>query len=290
VTELDLRGPVPTPARRLRDALEPLATQAWWSPVARARFDGLGLARIDAYVWGRAAALGEPAPAVVVAAFGVFEPGLLRGAYERGRHGVERAVMLDARLEVATAGLEGALGDDPAVHRHVAELADLLLAATDGLDGVARPLFSGLRALPAPPTAHGRLWRAAELVREHRGDGHLAVSLGRGLTGVELNVLTELWLGYPLGEYAATRGFDRTAIEIAVEGLARRGWLADGGLTEAGRRARQELEDATDAAQDALVARLGDRLDRAIAVADGLSHRVVDAGAFPVDARKRAAG
>jgi Helix-turn-helix family len=254
--------------------------------VARDRFDALGLPRIDAYVWGRAAALGEPAPAVVVAAFGVFEPTFLGAAYERGRRAVERSVILDARLDVATTGLEHVLRDD----REVAVLADLLLEATDDLDGVARPLFSGLRGLPTPSTAHGRLWRGAELVREHRGDGHLAVSLDQGLSGLELNVLTELWLGYPLGEYAATRGFSPDRIDAAADALVGRGWIADHSLTEEGRRARQTLEEATDRAQDVLVTRLGDRLDWAIATADRLSRQAVDAGAFPADSRKRAAG
>ncbi len=46
--------------------------------------------------------------------------------------------------------------------------------ALDAVDGMGRPLFSALRGLPVPDSPHGRLWRAAELVREHRGDGHLA--------------------------------------------------------------------------------------------------------------------
>jgi hypothetical protein len=45
---------------------------------------------------------------------------------------------------------------------------------------------------------------AAELVREHRGDGHLAAPVAAGLDVVTMNVLT-VWLGYPPGEYSATR-------------------------------------------------------------------------------------
>ena len=58
--------------------------------------------------------------------------------------------------------------------------------------------------------------RAGELVREHRGDGHLAACVAAGLGTVQANVFTELWLGYSLGEYTSTRGFgtDRIAASL----------------------------------------------------------------------------
>ena len=71
-------------ARRLRDALEPIATQGWWSRAVAERLSALGLDFFEAYVWGRAASLGEPAAATVVATFGVFDPALLTAVYKRG--------------------------------------------------------------------------------------------------------------------------------------------------------------------------------------------------------------
>ncbi len=70
----------PTPARRLRDALEPIATQGWWSRPAGEGLTALGVDFFPGYVWGRAAALGTPTASVVAATFGVFEPGMLAAA------------------------------------------------------------------------------------------------------------------------------------------------------------------------------------------------------------------
>jgi hypothetical protein len=159
------------------------------------------------------------------------------------------------------------------------------------LDGAARPLFSSLRALPVPADPHGRLWRAAELAREHRGDGHLASCLAAGLGAPEMNVLTELWLDYPLGEYSATRGFPTERLTEAAEILERRGWLdAQHSLTTAGRTARASIEAATDASQAGLIAALGDDLDSVISSATTVGDAVLEAHAAPADARKRAAG
>jgi hypothetical protein len=193
-----------TPARRLRDALEPIATQGWWSRPAGERLTALGVDFFPGYVWGRAAALGTPTAAVVAATFGVFDQDLIAAVYESGSAAVSRDDILDARADGGTAGVASV-----ATEAECAALADPLLAALDSLDALGRPLFGGLRALPVPSSGAGRLWRAAELVREHRGDGHLAVLVGAGLGAVEANVLTELWLGFGLGEYSGTRGFGR---------------------------------------------------------------------------------
>lgn len=274
-----------SPARRLRDALEPVATQGWWAREAHEHPSAQGLGFFENYVWGRAASLGEPAADVVVAAFGVFEPEFLTAAYEAGRAKVSRRDMLTARDSGAAGALAAVLAAG-----EVSELADALLDAVQPLQVTARPLFAGLRSLPVPEDPHGRLWRAAELVREHRGDGHLAACVTAGLDPVESNLMTELWTGYAAGEYTATRGFDEKRIADALGGLQARGWVADGRLTQVGRAVRDAVEDATDRTQDPLMARLGDRVEDLIAQSERLSALLVTAASAPTDPRKRAAG
>jgi hypothetical protein len=278
-----------SPARRLRDAIEPIATVGWWSAPAADGLDGLGHDFFDGYVWGRAASLGaDVSDAVVVAAFGVFEPGLLTAIYRKGRAISTQEAVLVARADGASAGLAAAAAGVDATL--VDEFGHVLLGALDGLDGVGRPLFSALRQLPVPIDPYGRAWRAAELVREHRGDGHLAASVAAGLDMVTMNVLTEVWLGYPAGEYSATRGFSLERIDASVTDLRRRGWLGDDGLTNAGRAARDAIEDATDRSQDALILALGDSFDTVVAAAATIGSAVIAAHAAPADPRKRAAG
>ncbi len=171
-----------------------------------------------------------------------------------------------------------------------AAIADRLLDAVDGLDGLGRPLFSGLRSLPLPASPAGRLWRAAELVREHRGDGHLAVLAGADLGAAEANVLTERWLGFGLGEYSGTRGFGPEALADAVRHLSERGWMDDDDLTDDGWEARAAIEAATDASQASLIAACGSGLDDIVAGAALISDRLIEARSFPADPRKRAGG
>lgn len=278
-----------TPARRLRDAMEPIATIGWWSREAAEAVTGLGHDFFDGYVWGRAASLGADVSApVVVAAFGWFEPSLLTAVFDHGRSISSRDAVLDARSAGATAGLIAAtVGVPEETIDVVAGMLDML----DGLDGSGRPLFAALRDLPRPATAHGRAWRAAELVREHRGDGNVAASVAGGLGVAEANVLTELWLGYAVGEYSSTRGMSPEAAGDAIAALRDRGWVDESGqLTASGRAGRNAIEAATDASQAGLIAALGDRLDDIVGAASTISASVLAHHATPADPRKRAAG
>src|ERR1700728_1291356 len=264
------------PARRLRDACEPLAMHALWNRRTNERLAALGLDFLTGYVWARGRSLGEPSPPVVAAVFAWFEPGLLAGLYETARTAVRRERLLAVRdASTAVSLAEVLAGDDPA------EVA---------ADGPGPPLFSGLLGRGRPGDPYQRLWWACDLVREHRGDSHVAVANAAGLRPVEMNALTECWIGMPLLSYTATRGWPEAAMSAAVDGLQARGWLRDGALTDAGRAGRAGIEDRTHAAELPIAAALGDRLDEVVARLDGWSERCIAAGAFPADILKRAAG
>lgn len=274
-----------SPARRLRDAAEPVATFPIWSRRVNEAQAELGLDFLSGYVWGRAAALGVPTAGAAAAAFAWFEPSLVGAVLAAGTAAADRAELLAVRDREAAAGLAEVLdGED------LDATADLLLGAAHALPTVGRPLHAGLRERPVPAGAAGRLQRACELLREARGDAHTAVVVAGGLGAVEANVLTELWLGMPLGSYTATRGWSPEALAAAVQRLEERGDLADGGLTERGRATRAGLEAATDAAMAPAVDALGGQLEDVVGRLHAWGDRCVAAGAFPADSLKRAAG
>ena len=273
-------------ARRLRDAIEPIATQGIWAREVNERCAALGLDFLGTYVWGRAASLGTPPPAVVTATFGVFAPALVEAVYAQAVATADRSAVLTAREEGSVASLRRVLGDP----QGVPELTAVLRRGLAGAHLVARPLYAGLAALPVPTDPWGALWRVCELLREHRGDAHLAVCLSAGLDPVRMNVLTELTCGLPLGSYTASRGWSPDQIGAAATTLTEDGLLADGALTEQGEELRAVLEDMTDDAEDAVVAGIGDDLADALARLADYSGDLIEAGAFPADPAKRAAG
>jgi hypothetical protein len=118
----------------------------------------------------------------------------------------------------------------------------------------------------------------------------VAAAAAAGLDPVEMNILTELWIGMPLLSYTATRGWAPEVMHGAVARLESRGWVRDGGLTGEGLAERLSIEQHTDAQEQPIVAALGGRLEE---VCDCLNHwgqLCIEAGAFPPDILKRAAG
>jgi hypothetical protein len=274
------------PARRLRDALEPVAMHAVWCAGTNHRLaDAFGLDFLGAYVWGRASALGEPAPGVVAATFAVFEPSFVAAVYSDARSRASWSDLVAARDEATAASLRGILGDVD-----VSRVTAALRRGIDAGDGTGRPLFSGLAGRDWPADAYAGLWRACDILREHRGDSHIAACVTAGLDAVEMNLLTEVWLGMPAFSYSATRAWPTAVLEAAAGRLRSRGWLDGARLTPAGRLARDEIEARTDAAQQRVVEAVGDDLDDTVAQLSAWSTALVAAGAFPPDVHKRAAG
>jgi len=274
-----------TAARSLRDAAEPVAMHAVWSRRVNEALAEHGLDFLSSYVWGRAATLGEAAPGVVAATFAWFEPSLVTTQYEQGRSLLPRPRLLAIRTKQSIAGLAELLDG-----QEVAPVAEVLKRALGAIDGTGRPLFAGLRGLGWPTEPAGQLWRACDLIREYRGDGHVAAVVPTGLSPVEMNVLTELWLGMPMLSYSATRGWSEQQLGAAAAALETRGWLAGESLTEAGHRGRQEIEDRTDAAERPLIDAIGADLPPVTESLNLWGQLCIDAGAFPPDPFKRWAG
>lgn len=278
-------------ARRLRDALEPLAMHSVWCRATNERLAEFGHNFMTSYVCSRAALLGDPSPGVVVSSFGVFEPAMLTGVYEAGRALVGRDELLRARDEATIASLGLVIERaDADVAVEVGDAAAALRRGVEQADGVGRPLFSGLRDQPWPSSAVGQLWRASELFREHRGDSHIAAAVAAGLDAIEMNILTELFVGFPLGSYSASRGWDEAALGAAAERLRARGLVDGETLSAPGQTMRADLEARTDAMQASIIDAVGPQLETVISVAVACSQRCIEAGAFPPNVFKRAAG
>jgi hypothetical protein len=255
------------------------------SPRVRDALRSVGLDRFQGYVWGRAASLGEPEPGVVVAAFGVFEPQHLRAAYTAARTACPRATLVETRARATVASLHEVLAGE--------DVTGPLRALRRGVaagDPSGRPLFAGLADQPWPADPLGQLWRACELLREHRGDTHLSVCVSEGLLPIEMNVLTELWLGLPLGPYTRTRGWSGDDIGHARDDLAARGLLRASRLTPAGRALRTAIEHDTSRGQQEIVRAVGSDVDGLGAALAHWSGRCIAAGRFTSDQGKRAAG
>jgi hypothetical protein len=275
-----------SPARQLRDAIEPIATVCFWSEVAYDKYAALGLDFLTGYVWSRASVLGEPEAAVVAAAFGVFEPGVVAALYDTARKACGLAEIRAAKEAGAVESLHHVLGEPDGLADAVEQLRRGVAAA----DPIGRPMHAGLTALPWPADPLGQLWHACATLREHRGDGHAAVYVAAGLTGLEANLLTELTVGWDPLAYTATRGWSAEAMQAGLAALRSRGLVADGALTDAGRRLRDDLETGTDRVVQPVVDAIGADLPTLTDLLAGWSQKITDHGWFPPDPYKRASG
>jgi hypothetical protein len=266
-------------ARRLRNVTEPIAAGVYFAPEAIQGYEALGLDYFQGYFCSRSACLGAAPWSVVCAAFAAFKPAAVEAAVTAGWQTTDPQSMLDARLAGATAQLERLLGD-VAKPADVERATEILYSLTDGVDPSGRMLYAGLSIQPRPDSLFGGLWHAADLVREHRGDGHIAAWIPY-TDSTEITVLTELAWGIPPRSYVFTRGWSEEEVDAAYERLGARGLVDDRGMTEAGTALRDQIERATDLATRSVTERLAEHGDELFALITPWAEAIVAGGGYP---------
>ncbi|HET8621208.1 MAG TPA: hypothetical protein VFM27_19710 [Acidimicrobiales bacterium] len=274
----------PILARKMWRTCEPYHGLIYFTPHATRAYAELGVHGRVGYFASRAAALGPVPAEVVIATFYNFCPSLVRAGVPAVWDTAGPADLLDARLSAADAALREALGDGAVTSAEMVWAAAAARRAAEGCTPQGRPLYAAHAALPWPDEPHLALWHALTLLREHRGDGHVAALLTEGIDGCESLVthaaaadalvtadVLRSSRGWPDGEWAA-----------AQDRLRGRGLLdADGGLTAAGTERRDRIERTTDERALAPWEHLGEEdADRLRATVRPWSKAIASSGAF----------
>ncbi|MEU2134512.1 hypothetical protein [Streptomyces sp. NPDC018352] len=275
----------PRAGRRCHNAINPLHSTVYFSPDLGKELGELGIDDSNAaYFAARSAAMGAVGPGAVTAAFYNFNHDLVARHLPAVWSVASPQAVLDARLRAADTTLRRLLGEEIIASPELAEAAELALRAAEGCTRHARPLYAAHADLPVPEQPHLAYWHAGTLLREHRGDGHLAALLTAGLDPLEALVShTATGKGMSPRWVLATRGWHRDDWDAACERLRGRGLLdADGELTQAGVALRSELEEATDRMDAAPYEHLGaEGVERLTELARGFLFTAASAGAFP---------
>jgi DNA-binding MarR family transcriptional regulator len=240
------------------------------------------------YFGARAAPMGPVGAGVVDATFFNFAPGFVRRWVPALWEQASPATLVAARSDAAARSLRGITAEVEAAAAAVA--GDLAAAVDRGAPG-GRPLFAANRDVAVPDDPVAALWQHCTSLREHRGDGHVAALTAAGLDGLEAHVLISLDGGTAPGDLQKTRGWTAADWDAAVDRCAARGLVAGGGLTEAGRALRAEVEAVTDRLAEAPFAGVGPaERDALLAALDPVATAVSRSGVIrypnPIGLRK----
>ncbi len=234
-------------ARRMFELVEPIGVIPYSADEPNEAMFALGFTNYwDTYFAGRAAPLGLAPAEVVDALFYNFAPGeVARHIPKVWRTTTPEAAIAARRLGCANA-LRRILGDHvetPAFAR----AADLLLKAATSAPFEGRPMYAALRAISIPGDAVTVLFHAASLLREHRGDGHIAALMIEGVGGLEAHVLLALDMGLPAQKFGRIHHLPAAQLAAVIDGMRGRGLIGDDGeLSEVGRGVKQRVESLTD--------------------------------------------
>lgn len=273
-----------TTVRNMWMLLEPLHAVIYYAPEAFAEAADLGYevaSRWPSYFAWRASPIGETGAHLSTAIFHSFAPTMVAEYVPAVWQVSSPAEIVEARDRAADRALSHILGDRLRSEA-VAEAAELARTAANAADLAGRPLAAANSDLPWPEEPHMVLWRASTILREHRGDGHIAALLAAGLGPCESLVSFAATGAAPIQVFAS-RGWDSDTWNEAHDNLIARQWInADGTATDAGLHGRAEIENTTDTLASLPWTALGpDRTSRLAALAAPLTRVIAASGILP---------
>jgi hypothetical protein len=270
-------------SRLLWEVLEPYHAIVYFAPETKNLYAEAGLkGGWMGYFASRSAAFGAVPAEVVTATFYNFHPAMVRRAIPDAWQLSTPERVLQARLSVADAALRRILGEGIGAPE-IKEAAAIALDVADACNPSGRPLFAAHASLPWPDEPHLALWHAATLLREHRGDGHVAKLVSEDIDGCECHVLVAAAGILDPATQRSYRGWSEEEWDAAEERLHDRGFVdREGALTGAGRALRERIEDATDALATAPYAAIGaGRVERLEQIMLGASASIAAGGGVP---------
>ncbi|MFF9813265.1 hypothetical protein [Streptomyces sp. NPDC014006] len=277
----------PRAGRRCHNALNTLHAMHYFAPELGKELGALGITHPRGVNFAvRSAALGPVGAGTVAAAFYNYRYDLVAEHVPAVWATAAPADVLAARARAVDGSLRRLLGEEAIASKEMAEAARLALRAAQACSRPGRPLYSAHADLPVPEEPHLAFWHAATLLREHRGDGHLAVLLAAELDGLEAVVThTATGKGMTPAWVFTTRGWTRADWDAARARLRGRGLLdASGELTEQGVALRADIEEQTDRLDRAPYEHLGaEDVARLTDLAGAFARTAALAGAFPAD-------
>jgi hypothetical protein len=270
-----------TPVERLGATTNTVHGFIYFAPEAAEEYSSLGLEGRQQYFASRAAPMGAVGPELVVATFYNFWPQIVRNAIPSAWDVASPADIQAARMRAAGRVLERACPDYP--QSDIAEATSIAQAMVDGVGDEGKPLAAANRAVALPVDPMIALWQLVTVIREWRGDAHVAALCAAPVTAVEALVLHAATGLVAESTLRASRQWPDSDWAAGVESLVARGFVhPDGSFTDAGQEFRAGIETQTNAASQPLVDAVGDEAthrlcDLLTPIRDGL----IAAKAFP---------
>lgn len=217
--------------RRLGVLVESVHAVVYFAAEPQSAYTNLGLRGYwRGYFASRAAPLGAVGPELVTALFGGFAPAMVARALPEVWAVAPPERVQRARLSGVTAALRRLVG--PEHWADVAAASALTRRCVETLQLPGRPMAAAQAALTRPEDPLGALWHDCTVLREHRGDGHLAAVAVAGLEWPEPHLLQAARVDVRQQEYRGweddawqraaerTRGRDLREVEAMTDALA----------------------------------------------------------------------